>query len=115
MISCANKTERCVNCHDFYEELRPSVKEVIVTHHFKKDAPENVTAISINRAMEIIKLNKEGKQPEKLSDSGLSDDQKFDYGDIVGQESITRFDKKKKKRKKRRRDKNRNMNDKKND
>ena len=38
-MDCSEKTERCVNCHDHFEQLRPLVKEVIVSKHFKRDAP----------------------------------------------------------------------------
>ena len=40
MQPCPNKTIKCVNCHEYFEELRPLIKEVIVSHHFKKDAPD---------------------------------------------------------------------------
>ena len=64
----------------------------------------------MDRANKIIEMNKTGKIPESLSDSGINNNNKFDYEDIVGQESITRFDKKrKKKRKKRRREKKQNI------
>lgn len=82
----------------------------LIWYSFKKETLENVTAISIERANEIIGMNKKGKLPEKLSDIGVSGSHKYDYGDIVGQESITRFDSKKKKRKKRRREKQQNTN-----
>ncbi|PIN86475.1 hypothetical protein COV19_04235 [Candidatus Woesearchaeota archaeon CG10_big_fil_rev_8_21_14_0_10_44_13] len=39
MEQCPNKTERCLNCHDHHQQLRPLVKEIITTKHFFKDAP----------------------------------------------------------------------------
>jgi hypothetical protein len=30
--------ERCLNCSEHFQELRPGISEVIVTSHFKKDA-----------------------------------------------------------------------------
>lgn len=39
MQKCPKMTERCVNCHDHYQQLRPLVKEVIATKHFLRDAP----------------------------------------------------------------------------
>ena len=40
MEPCQNKTERCINCHDHFQQLRPLIKEIIVTHHFKRDLPD---------------------------------------------------------------------------
>lgn len=35
-----NKTERCLNCHEHFEQMFPRVKEVLKTKHFIKDAPD---------------------------------------------------------------------------
>ncbi len=37
---CLQKTQRCLNCHNHFSEIRPSIKEVVITHHFKKDIPD---------------------------------------------------------------------------
>lgn len=37
---CIAKTERCINCHNHFSEIRPSISEVIISHHFKKDFDE---------------------------------------------------------------------------
>lgn len=37
MFSCP-KSNECVNCHQHFQELRPLVKKIIVSKHFKKDA-----------------------------------------------------------------------------
>jgi len=42
------KTERCINCHEYFEKLKPSIKEVILTHHFKKDAPDFDTNLIVD-------------------------------------------------------------------
>lgn len=91
--------------------MKIDVFKQLIWYSFKKDAPENVTAISIDRAFDIIEMNKRGKKPETLKSSEDIDMNATVYNDLVGQESITRFDNKKKKRKKRRRNKkNRNQN-----
>ena len=82
--------------------MKIDVFKQLIWYSFKKDALENVTAIDIERAYEIIEMNKNGKKPEKLKIPVNIDIHSFDYNDVVGQESITRFDNKKKKRKKRR-------------
>ena len=32
--------ERCINCNDHFDQLRPHIKEVAVSKHFLKDAPD---------------------------------------------------------------------------
>ncbi|MCF6365743.1 MAG: hypothetical protein L3J35_06020 [Bacteroidales bacterium] len=70
----------------------------LIWYSFKKYGSENVTAISVERAFEILELNKNGKKPDTLKDAGVSTIVSFGYDDVVGQESITRFDNKKKKK-----------------
>lgn len=82
--------------------MKIDVFKQLIWYSFKKDAPENVTSISLERVYEIIEMNKNGKIPEKLKISGEIVIHSSDYNDLVGQDSITRFDDKKKKRKKRR-------------
>lgn len=83
-------------------------------YHFKTDvfgrimqyssAPNmasNVTSIPVDRVKEIIALNKQGiKVDALLEDTGEEDVKPIDYENVVGQDSLTRFDKKKKKKKK---------------
>lgn len=81
--------------------MKIDVFKQLIWYSFKKDALENVTAISLERVYEIIEMNKEGKKPDKLKISGETNFHSFDFNDVVGQESINRFYDKKKKRKKR--------------
>lgn len=37
---CLIKTEKCLNCHNHFSGVRPSIKEVIISDHFKKDFPD---------------------------------------------------------------------------
>lgn len=64
-----------------------------------KNIPANLVKLSPARVFEVIALNKEGVKPEKLS---LEEDEREveqkAFGDILGQDSINRFDHKKKKR-----------------
>src|SRR3989344_9152163 len=47
MVALQNKTERCINCHPYFEQLRPVIKGVVVFKHFLKDAPDfNVNLIT---------------------------------------------------------------------
>ena len=33
------------NSHDHFEQFKPSIKEIILTHHFKKDLPDFDTSL----------------------------------------------------------------------
>lgn len=85
-----------------------------VTYSTSKDGPFNLVTISSSRAWEIINMNKRGHKPEKLS---LSEDEKEslpEFTDGVGDEDLTRFDRRKKNKKNRgdrHRDNKENRND----
>ena len=36
-LDCKNKTERCLNCSNHFSLLRPKIKEIVISRHFKKD------------------------------------------------------------------------------
>jgi len=69
------------------------------------DDPGNFIGVPVARVKQIIELNKKGEKPEAL----LSEKEKApvvktpDYENVVGQDSLTRFDQKKKKKKKKKR------------
>jgi cell fate regulator YaaT (PSP1 superfamily) len=67
--------------------------------------------ISAEKANEIIEMNKKGKKPLALEDYivDVPKKEKEPYSNVVGQDSLTRFDRPRKKSKKRR-NKNRNKN-----
>ena len=83
-------------------------------YHFKTDvfggimqyssAPNmatNLVSIPIERVKEIIELNKQGIKVESLlKKEDDAETKKADYENVVGQDSLTRFDKKKKKKRK---------------
>lgn len=81
-------------------------------YHFKTDvfgrimqyssAPNmasNVISIPVDRVKEIMALNKQGIKVDSLLDE-VEEGKPIDYENVVGQDSLTRFDKKKKKKKK---------------
>ena len=80
-------------------------------YHFKTDvfggimqyssAPNmatNLVSIPIERVKEIIALNKQGIKVESLLEKDEKTEKSVDYENVVGQDSLTRFDKKKKKK-----------------
>lgn len=73
-----------------------------IWYSVKSDNHEFITSVSTTRVFEIIEMNKRGENPEKLKDKLFSKRAITDYNDVVGQESITRFDNKPKKRRKKR-------------
>ena len=72
-----------------------------ITYSTDKNIPANLVTISAERAFEIIALNKNGVKPDDLKLESEADKAAIkEFGDIVGQDSVTRFDKNKKKKQK---------------
>ncbi len=89
-------------------------------HHFKTDVfkrqmvyssapnfPSNLVTLSVDRVKEIIKLNKRGEKVDTLVEENVVNVKEVDYENVVGQDSLTRFDSNKSKPKRRRNDRNR--------
>lgn len=72
-----------------------------LTYSTDKHVPANLVTIDADRALDIVELNRKGIKVESLSESA-PEEVKSEFGDIVGQESVTRFDRKGKKKKKQR-------------
>ena len=63
--------------------------------------PDNFIQLSVERVKEIIAMNAEGNKPEDLAEKVVYTkpvEKKHDYENVVGQDSLTRFDKSKKKK-----------------
>ncbi len=66
----------------------------------------NFTPVPVERVKEIIELNKKGVKVDVLVDiSNIPTESSLDFKNVVGQESLTRFDDKKEKRKKKKNNK----------
>ena len=120
---CA-KLKCCINYEvDAYVEAQkrlPSREVVLETkdntyYHFKTDifkreitsSPDksfaaNLITISANRAFDVINMNKKGMKPVTLEADTKPQPPKRDAQDILGQDSVTRFDASLKKKKKKR-------------
>jgi hypothetical protein len=86
-----------------YYYFKPDILARTVTYSTDKNIPANLVTIRASRAFEIIALNKQGIKVDSLDGSGSSKEKaNKEYGDIIGQDSLTRFDKNKKKKKKKR-------------
>ncbi|MBE6307272.1 MAG: hypothetical protein IJE18_01615 [Bacteroidaceae bacterium] len=71
-----------------------------ITYSTDKAIPANLVTIDAGRAFEIIALNRRGIKPDRLErDDQQREPTKKEYQDVVGQDSLTRFDNKKRKKK----------------
>ncbi len=78
----------------------------IFWYSFDKGSATNLIPVSVERVKEIIKLNKKNVIPENLIDfEEIADNQEDDYSDVIGQDSLTRFEDKRRLKKKKSRKK----------
>ena len=85
-----------------YFHFKTDIFKRSITYSTDKSIPANLVTIDAQRAFEIIAMNKNGEKPFKLQREGDEEPkaQVKEFGDIVGQDSLTRFDNKKKKKRK---------------
>ena len=85
-----------------YFHFKTDIFKRTITYSTDKSIPANLVTIDAQRAFEIIAMNKNGEKPLKLQREGDEESkaQVKEFGDIVGQDSLTRFDNKKKKKRK---------------
>ena len=85
-----------------YFHFKTDIFKHEITYSTDKSIPANLVTIDVKRAFEIIAMNKAGEKPLKLQRDGeeAANTQVKEFGDIVGQDSLTRFDNKKKKKRK---------------
>ena len=85
-----------------YFHFKTDIFKHEITYSTDKSVPANLVTIDVKRAFEIIAMNKAGEKPLKLQREGeeAANTQVKEFGDIVGQDSLTRFDNKKKKKRK---------------
>lgn len=88
-----------------YYYFKPDILAGKVTYSTDKNIPANLVTIDISRAFEIIALNKQGIRVETILVESEGEVPAKEYIDLVGQESLTRFDKSKKKKKKKKTEK----------
>lgn len=82
-----------------YYHFKTDIFKREVTYSTDKSMPANLVTIGASRIFEVIALNKQGVKPDTLNpDAETSRNDHKEFGDIIGQDSVTRFDKKKKKK-----------------
>ena len=84
---------------NLYHYFKADVFKREITYSTDKNIPANLVTIPASRAFEVIALNKAGEKPLTLKEEDGQEKKPSEYADILGQDSLTRFDKKKKKRK----------------
>ena len=99
-----------------YFHFKTDVFKRKITYSTSKHLAANLVVLSVERANEIIELNKKGEKVDvmEVEEKNTSKEETVvpDYQNVVGQDSLTRFDKSKRKKK---RNKNRNKNKSNND
>lgn len=84
-----------------YYHFKTDIFKKEITYSTDKQIAANLVTIDAERAFEVIAMNKAGEKPLKLErDDVAKPEPKKEFGDIVGQDSLTRFDRSKKKKRK---------------
>ncbi|MBR6638995.1 MAG: hypothetical protein IKL35_01390 [Muribaculaceae bacterium] len=84
-----------------YYHFKTDIFKRELTYSTDKSIPANLVTIDAGRAFEVIAMNKQGEKPLKLQrDGDEKPKENKEFGDIIGQDSVTRFDKNKKKKRK---------------
>ena len=84
-----------------YYHFKTDIFKREITYSTDRSFASNLVTISADRAFEVIGMNKKGTKPVSLEADTKPQPPKRDAQDILGQESVTRFDPIKKKKKKR--------------
>lgn len=80
-----------------YYHFKTDIFNRLITYSTSKEMAANLVTISASRAFEVIALNKRGVRPDELDNDRKEEPVQKEFGDVVGQDSLTRFDKNKKK------------------
>lgn len=83
-----------------YHYFKADIFKREITYSTDRNIPANLVTIRAERAFEVIAMNKAGEKPIELSAEPKDDKKPSEYADILGQDSLTRFDNAKKKKKK---------------
>lgn len=84
---------------NMYYHFKTDIFKREMTYSTDKNIAANLVVLSAERVFEVMALNKNGVKPDKLNlDSDERQREMKMYGDIIEQDSVTRFDKAKKKK-----------------
>ena len=85
-----------------YYHFKTDIFKREITYSTDKSFAANLITIPANRAFDVINMNKKGMKPVTLEADTKPQPPKRDAQDILGQDSVTRFDASLKKKKKKR-------------
>ena len=85
-----------------YYHFKTDIFKREITYSTDKSFAANLVTISADRAFDVINMNKKGTKPATLEADTKPQPPKRDAQDILGQDSVTRFDSSLKKKKKKR-------------
>lgn len=84
-----------------YYHFKTDTFKGLMSYSTSQNFGANIVTITAERAKEIIRMNKKGSKPESLEvkqkEEGSA--RKIDFNNVVGEDSLTRFDAQKKKKK----------------
>ncbi len=84
-----------------YYFFKADILAGMITYSTDKTVAANLVTISTRRAAEVIAMNKRGVKPDRLGDGEASAEDKPRSADLLEQESVTRFDNRRRDNKKR--------------
>lgn len=93
-----------------YYHFKTDIFKREITYSTDKTLAANLVTIPAGRAFDVINMNKKGVKPITLEADVKPQPPKRDAQDILGQDSVTRFDSVKKKKKKKNKNNNNNNN-----
>lgn len=80
-----------------YFHFKTDTFKGLVSYSTSPNFGANVVTVTVDRAKEVIAMNMAGIRPDSVDVKLNSEDAKPDYNNAVGEDSLTRFDSKKKK------------------
>ncbi len=84
-----------------YYHFKTDLFKGLMTYSSSKQMAANLVTLSVEKVKEVIEMNKNGIKPDSLETDRKEQNAapQNDYQNVVGQDSLTRFDKSKKKKK----------------
>ena len=84
-----------------YYHFKTDLFKGLMTYSSAKQMAANLVTLSVEKVKEVIEMNKRGIKPDSLeiAEKETTQTPQNDYQNVVGQDSLTRFDKSKKKKK----------------
>lgn len=91
------KDVRLETADNTYYYFKADIFKGEITYSTDKHVPANLVTLTAVEAWDMIARNKAGEKPLTLKEENEKEKKPSEYSDILGQDSLTRFDKKKKK------------------